>query len=338
MKLKNVLTATELGQLDEIQSVLVTGASGVIGSSFIALLLELRTQGLFTGSIACVSNSRPVSSLDPTKGDVSMAGDLTDSVFLSSLPTADLVFHAASPSAPQEFMARPLETITLNVEVTRVLKGLARLKFIFSSSSEVYSGLSVPATELDLGTTNTLHPRAAYIESKKVGEVITLSTVESPTVPEGYAFRIALAYGFEGVNLEDTRLLYDLVRKGLTTGKIELRQGGSMIRSYCFAPDLLLLMLGVALRSGGGIYNIGHEEPLEIRTIAKMVAKATGASFLEVSDGSEVATGAPQVVSMDFSRLHELYPHFPYTSFETGLNLLVSQFRVLLASRNEGAQ
>lgn len=49
----------------------------------------------------------------------------------------------------------------------------AQWKFLYASSSAIYSGLQKDAfTENDVGTTNTLHPRACYIEGKRCGEAI----------------------------------------------------------------------------------------------------------------------------------------------------------------------
>lgn len=319
-------------QLGWVQSILITGASGVIGHSLVSLLLELRSEGCFKGVIYAVSNSRPVERLEVEFGDKIFRGSLVDRDFVASLPQSDIVIHAASPSAPSEFMARPAETILLNVDATIGLRAKAVRSFVFLSTSEIYSGLEHSATESEMGTTNTLHPRAAYIESKRVGEVATLMTTVNEANPEKcLVFRIALAYGAEGVEVGDSRLLYDLVRRAILEDLLTLSGDTSMIRSYSFAPDISALLLAITLLGDSGIYNLGSPDSRTLLQIAKAVALEANVPLHLSGSRWDVALGAPRVVRMDLTKLFSLFPKFRFTSLEEGLGQVVSRFRTALA-------
>ena len=45
-------------------------------------------------------------------------------------------------------------------------------KFLFMSTSEIYSGLEGKHCETQIGTTTTEHERSCYIEAKRCGEAI----------------------------------------------------------------------------------------------------------------------------------------------------------------------
>ncbi|CAB4629854.1 MAG: NAD-dependent epimerase/dehydratase family protein [Actinobacteria bacterium] len=315
-------------ELSLVKSVLVTGATGVIGRSLISLMKELRLLGRFTGSIIAVSNSRTLSDLDSARGDQSFRGDLVDRKFVSSLPDADVVIHAASPSAPSQFMARPVETVLLNVDATLGLRSKAIRNFVFISTSEIYSGLNHPATEDEVGRTNTVHPRASYIESKRVGEVLTLtSNGKNMQNPKCTVFRVALAYGHEGVEINDSRLLYDLVRRAVLEGHLTFSGDGSMVRTYSFAPDIAILLLTTAFLGDEGIYNLGSSDTRTLLQIAEAVAFEVDVPLRQSSAKFESAPGAPQVVRMDTTKISSMFPRFEFTSLEVGLKQVVAIFR-----------
>ena len=95
-----------------------------------------------------------------------------------------------------EFMQNPVKTLQLNTSTTLLLfeKLLPGGKFLFISTSELYSGLSHPPfTEQQIGTTNTTHPRACYIEGKRCGEAIVNAFREQGV--NAKSARLALAYG-----------------------------------------------------------------------------------------------------------------------------------------------
>ena len=118
--------------------------------------------------------SRGVFSVEVETTEI-IEGDLVENFSRLSSEKFDVVIHSAGYGQPDKFMANPMLTLSLNTLVTEQLLRLVNQngKFLFVSSSEIYSGLSNPPfKESQSGTTNTNHPRAPYIEAKRTGEAM----------------------------------------------------------------------------------------------------------------------------------------------------------------------
>jgi nucleoside-diphosphate-sugar epimerase len=164
-----------------------------------------------------------------------------------------------------------------------------------------------------------------------VGEVLTLtSNGKNMENPKCTVFRVALAYGYEGVEINDSRLLYDLVRRALLEDHLTFSGDGSMVRTYSFAPDIAILLLTTALLGDEGIYNLGSSDTRTLLQIAKAVAFEVGVPLRQSSAKFESAPGAPQVVRMDTTKISSMFPRFEFTSLEVGLSKVVAIFRIAL--------
>jgi UDP-glucuronate decarboxylase len=155
--------------------------------------------------------------------------------------------YAGGYGQPQMFSKDKLETIRMNTEdVSKLFDCLDEGgKYLYISTSEVYSGATPPYKETDIGTTTPQHPRACYIEGKRCGEAICMAYKE-----QGYDVkiaRLALAYG-PGTKKGDTRVLNELIEQALTTGRIKLRDDGSAKRTYCYVEDACEMMLNILFK------------------------------------------------------------------------------------------
>src|SRR3990167_10231086 len=174
---------------------------------------------------------------------------------LTEIPEeADYIIHAAGYGQPAKFMADEIATISVNT--TAVIELLKKLKpsgkFLFLSTSEIYSGAKSPYKETDIGTTSPTHPRACYIESKRCGEAICMAYRR-----KGFDVKIArlsLAYG-EGTKSDDTRVLNQFIKQALTKGKIELLDMGEAKRTYCYIEDVVKILWAVLLQGKSEVYN-----------------------------------------------------------------------------------
>jgi len=259
------------------KTILVTGASGVIGLHFLKGLQS------HNAPVYAVHN-RPIrESLSQLVGINFIQGDLTDMSFLKSLPTVDIIIHSATFSSPKLFTSNPISTLKLNTLTTFEL--LDKLneggKFLYISTAEVYSGLlnHVPFEESQLGTTNTKHPRACYIEGKRCGETICISSGKDVKIA-----RIGTTYG-ESARTDDGRVLYDFVNQGLKYNKVTAKGGLHDIREFCYVTDAIEMMWNILLNGKEVIYNIGGGDIVEIGGLAKIVAKMTDSSVELIEDG-----------------------------------------------------
>lgn len=299
--------------------ILVTGASGLIGSNLVKELISQRQDGASKIAVVTKSGILPNIGIDETKLEI-LKGNLLDSEFIRRLPSFKTIFHAAGYGQPARFLEDTFGTLQLNCEVTSsLLKKVSRGgRFIFFSSSEIYSGsLDVPNREEHIGTTDPYHPRAAYIEGKRVGEALTFlarKVLEISTT----SIRIALVYG-PGTKVGDSRVMNSFISRSLISNKLEMLDMGEAMRTYCYVDDAVKLILMIATSGSEPVYNLGGNETISIRKLGEMIAEIIGAEF-KLPEQNAGLKSAPGIVKLDMSKTLHLFPSaFDFTAFSDGL-------------------
>lgn len=328
---KAVINATDLSGLKG-KSVLITGATGLVGTYFTASLKQAETKGIETRVIA-VAHSEPdvyFKELVP-KGATILCGDLTDPAFLQNLPTADVVIHAAGYGQPGKFLGDPEKTLKLNTLATfflaeKVNKGG---KFLFVSTSEIYSGSkNIPYTETDIGTTGPTHPRACYIEGKRSGEAITMAYRSKGL--EARSARLSLAYG-PGTKKGDRRVLNSFIEKALK-GEIAMMDSGAAKRTYGYITDAVEMMWKIALLGTEPVYNVGGESKTTIADLAKLIGAKAGAPVTAPAS-AQTMSGAPEDVWLDLSKVKKEFNKSDFVPLETGIDRTIAWQRILYTQR-----
>lgn len=283
---------------------LITGATGLIGTYLIETLLKIERPDQPVEAVHAVSLSGDVPSwLSRDARLHRQFGDISESTFIRELPMVDVVVHAAGYGQPGKFLAHPLQTVALNT--TGTIELMSRVKsggaFLFVSTSEIYSGLTNgPFKETQVGTTNTDHPRACYIEGKRAGEALVNSHRDDISAA---SVRLALAYG-PGTQAGDARVLNEFIAQALTTGTIVMRDAGMSKRTYCYVSDAVQLMFAVLNSRQSGIFNVGGVSRTSVRRLADIVAAECGA-VVYPGHGQSVESkfkGAPSAVELDLSK------------------------------------
>ncbi len=320
----------KLDRLLRDKTILVTGASGLLGTYFLATLAHLKQHGVPLNAIAQV-RSIPA----PHTAEIIMRGgfqlaqvNVADHAECSSLPPADVIIHSAGYAQPAIFMANPAATFQVNTAATATL--LQKLKpggaFLYLSSSEVYSGLKKSlVNESEIGTTTPLHPRACYIEGKRGGETIC-NAFRSQGV-RAVSARLALAYG-SGTRKGDKRAMNSFIEKALCSGRIDLMDAGKAIRTYCYVSDAVELMWQAALHGTQPVYNIGGHSTVTIAELAVLVGKITGVPVSFPATQSEVA-GAPEEVRLDLTRIQKEFNKAEFVGLQAGLEATIGWQREL---------
>lgn len=304
-------------------TVLLTGASGVIGTHLLFGLERLGAQ------VTAVARHGPTVHLDNVNW---LTGDLGNIGFLQSLPPADIVIHAAGYGQPSLFTKNPLETLWINVPVTNHL--LAKVtpggKLMFFSSSEVYSGLSNPPfSEDQIGTTRPDHPRACYIEGKRCGE--TICNYARSLGVDAKSVRLSLAYG-PGFRLGDTRVLYSLIEHGLRDKEISLLDSGAVRRTYCYVADAIYMVWRILLKGRHPLYNVGGISRTTIRGLAETVGSLMALPVRVPPDGVGLSD-APEDVWLDITRFTDEFGPVNFVPLEQGLGYTIAWARSLWAQK-----
>jgi UDP-glucuronate decarboxylase len=303
------------------KTILITGASGLVGTYILACLKNLsnKNNGKIK-TIAVVQSDIPsyLKNFLDNEGAEIFKGDLTDYGFCQSLPQADYIIHAAGYGQPGMFMADQVKTITLNTFSTLQLFKKLRPegKFLFISTSEVYSGLpNPPYKEEQIGTTNTTHPRSCYIEAKRCGEAIC-NAYRAKGV-DAKSARLCLAYG-PGTKQGDKRVLNSFIEKA-TKGKIEMMDRGEAKRTYCYIADAVEIMLAILLHGKEPIYNVGGISKTTIAELAQRIGKYMDVPVIFPENSSGTMAGAPDDVFLDMDKVKNEFNKIEYISFDEGL-------------------
>lgn len=301
------------------KTVMVTGATGLIGTYMIASLKRASDEKKFSVKVIALGRNKPEEywkDLLP-KGSKFIEGDITDYKFLENLPQADYIIHAAGYGQPGRFLIDPIKTLKLNTFSTFVLfeKLQKGGKFLFVSTSEVYSGSkSLPYKEDSIGITNTTHKRACYIEGKRGGEAISI-TYRNKGV-DAFVARVSLIYG-PGVKKGDQRVLNSFIERGIK-GEISLLDNGEAKRTYCYVSDGVEIMWNILLNGHDSIYNIGGESKVTIAELARKIGKYLNVPVkIPIRDNS--VSGAPEDVKLDLTKIKTEFKKTSFISLDQGL-------------------
>lgn len=266
--------------------VLITGATGFIGTLLVKLLLELSARhGVDVRVVALVRDSEKA---------VGRLGDLYDRSRISfvvqdirepvSLPEeVDYVIHAASNANPVAYQSDPIGTMAINVTGTaNLLNSLVDKRvrrFLYISSVEAYGshGQTGPISEETVGTIDPRVIRNCYPLSKSAAENLTFSFSERTGVSATVA-RLAYVYG-PGDDINDPKVVTSFLKAIREGESIKLRSNGSQKRSYCYIRDALQGILLVLLKGENDqIYNVSSmSNQTSIRRIADLVSEIFGA-------------------------------------------------------------
>lgn len=321
------------------KTILITGASGLIGTYLLACLKQLTSLRKGSFAVAAVMQNEPPGYLKEFldyEGAQIFKGDLADYDFCHNLPSADYIIHAAGYGQPGKFLQDPVKTLRLNTFTIYLLFEKLSLhgKFIFMSTSEVYSGLSHPPfKESQIGTTNTTHPRACYIEAKRCGEAICHAYRA-----KGYdckVARLALAYG-PGTKPGDQRVINSFIYKSIM-GKIDLLDKGIAKRTYCYVSDAVEIIWDVLLTGKEIIYNAGGLSRITIGELARQIGRYMRVPVVFPQEARELS-GAPDDVYLDMTKVEREFGKKEYVPLDEGLMRTIEWQKVLYASLKEENQ
>ena len=267
--LKNV-AADKVISWDKLnnKSVLVTGATGLIGSLLVkALLYSADNNGADITIGAFIRNKDKADKvLGNLKKDhpnlVYEIGDLSDGLNLSR--RYDYIIHAASATGSKDFIEKPVETILTTVESTKNFLKYAKENgidsMVYISSMEVYGEIPHETVkEEDFGLLNWMNLRSSYPQSKRLAETLCLSYCSEYGVPVKIV-RPTLTFG-PGVSKEDNRVFAQFARAVINKTDITLLTKGGTKRDYLYTADAVKGILTILLSGKNGeAYNLSNQD------------------------------------------------------------------------------
>ena len=307
------------------KTILITGANGLIGGFLSDLFVHLNDEYQFDCKLVLTSLSnqpKRLRHLIHRKDVTYYSRDLVnDSWFFEEV---DFCFYCAGYAQPNKFLSNASKTYHLNVEsmvktFRSVFHNRKKAKCLFISSSEVYSlnDNSKPHHEDDSLNMNLSHKRAPYIIGKMTGEYnVNLLREDGLNVKSA---RVSLCYG-PGHVMEDSRVMSELTLKGIEKESINLFDDGSAFRKYQHISDCCIMLINILLEGKHDVYNVGGKEETTIYDMAKIIADRFDKKVVKGKVNNDVASSAPQKVSISLDRYENEFGNFEFTTFKDGMN------------------
>lgn len=261
------------------RTVLVTGATGLIGGALVrALSVANEEYKLDLRLIAHGRNKDRGEALAQELGLEFIRGDIRSSILAEALPgKLDYIFHCASITKSVDMVAKPVDTITTAVSGTRNILELAKEKncesIVCLSSMEVYGQTELAEVkETDLGYLNLSNSRSSYPESKRLCESMCIAYATQYNIPVKIA-RLAQTFG-AGTPKDDTRVFAQFARSAISGKDLILHTEGKSRGNYCYTADTVRGLLTLLLQGvNREIYNIANRETsMTVREMAGLVA------------------------------------------------------------------
>lgn len=283
------------------KSIMITGATGMIGSFLIDVLMyKNKVEDLKCSIFAVARNMEKAKKRfnsywnDPYFNFVGCDINKEITIDIDSL---DIVFHAASNTHPVAYATEPIETMLTNIIGTRNLLDFAATHdtktFIFASSVEVYGenrGDVEKFLEDYCGYIDCNTLRAGYPESKRAGEALCQAYIKQKglniIIP-----RLSRTFG-PTMLMSDTKAISQFIKKGVAGEDIVLKSEGTQFYSYSYVADAVSGILTCLFYGRcGEAYNISDDScDINLRDLAAIIADyANKKVVFEIPDAVESA-------------------------------------------------
>lgn len=261
------------------QSVLVTGATGLIGSFIVEMLLKYNETE--DSDITIYAVSRDIKRLrdrfDSCKTQKLIYIEQNMNVEFYFDFNVDYIIHAAGNAYPAAFSNDPVGTILSNIMGSYSLLNYGKSKsvkrILYISSGEVY-GLGDKNTkeykEDYSGYVDPVQIRSCYPTAKRMAENLFVSYGVQYNV-DTVIVRPCHTYG-ANVTKQDNRANAQFISAAVRGEDIVLKSAGLQYRSYCYIADCVSAIMTVLIKGEKWeAYNIANENSRA--TIADFAAK-----------------------------------------------------------------
>ena len=297
-------------------SILVTGATGLIGSQVVFTLCAInRITGAGIKIFAGIRNEEKAKKVFGKlleRGDIILVRpeDIEEEL--------DFIIHCAAPTGSGYFVEKPVETIDAIVSGTKSILELARKSgvrsLVYLSSLEVYGTPWVGQEwmkEADFGHLDPAKIRSSYSEGKRMAECLCVSYASEYGVPAKIA-RLSQTFG-PGVEYDDGRVFMDFARCALEDRDVVLHTQGRTVRTYLYTKDAVLAILYILVKGENGrAYNATNRDTaVSILEMAELVCKTIGEGRIRTrieipEDVAAFGYNPEMIIRLDPSALEEL--------------------------------
>ncbi len=311
-----------LPELSELggKTVLITGATGLIGSAVTDLLIRYNETHTGEQTIQIAAAGRSAEKMRKR------FAPFCDRAYFRFVPYdalrtdnvldlhSDYIIHGAGNAYPAKMTREPVESMLANLTGVNGLLEYAReqqaARLLYISSSEVYGGKDgdSPYREEDYGYVNLLNPRSSYPVAKRAAETLCVSYAEEYGV-DAVIVRPGHVYG-PTASSEDNRVSSAWAYVAARGEDLIMKSDGSQLRSYCYCADCASAIVKVLLRGErGSAYNISNSgSVVSIRELAECIAETAGVKVMSElpTERERTAFNPMQNASLNSEKLEAL--------------------------------
>ncbi|MBU2566856.1 GDP-mannose 4,6-dehydratase, partial [Patescibacteria group bacterium] len=254
------------------------GGAGALGSYLVKKYINDGHRVIVIDNLMKTQTTENIDAFMGNKNFKFLKHDINDPIDLAG-EKIDWIFNAACPVSCISLQIDPIHTVkSCTLGVINMLE-LARkhgAKFLQCSSADIYGEMKDhPFKETDLGSTNTLSPRACYEEGKRTAETICMDYHRK----YGVEIKIARIFNTAGphTQMTDGRVPSIFIYNALAQRPIRIYGDGKATRCFLHIEDQVD-GLDKFMRTGAdvtGPINIGSTDEVTILELAEKVIKKT---------------------------------------------------------------
>ena len=273
------------------KTLLVTGATGFIGSAFVKSILYYNLMS--NADIKIVALVRNINRAKKIFSSLASNNLFFVEGSVENLPTInyqiDYILHGASITSSADFVKKPVDTIEITLKGTVNILKLAKEKnvksVVYLSTMEVYGAIhdkSQYISESNYGYIDILDVRNSYPQSKKMADTMCLAYEKQYGVNVNIA-RLTQTIG-PSIDYYDTRVAALFARAVIEGRDIILNTKAETTRNIIYITDAISALL-ILLNNGqsGEAYNVAYsKEVLSIADTAEMIASKIAEGKIKV--------------------------------------------------------
>ena len=243
----------------------------------------------------------------------------------------DFVIHLAARPSPEDYISKPVSTISSNSLGTYKMLGIAKnsnATFMYTSSSEVYGDASIiPTNEDYFGNVNPNGIRSCYDESKRFSEALIMAYHRQ----YGLDVRIQRPFNVYGPRIREDglygRVIPRFIMQVLHKQPITIYGSGKQTRSFLYISDWIdASWKFIKIKKPKyRVINIGSTDEITILELAKKIKKLTKSnSYIKNLAPREED---PKRRAADINRAKLMFNWQPKIKLDEGLTSTIKWFK-----------
>ena len=297
--------------------VVITGGSGFIGSHLADFLIDSDYEVVVVDNLS-IGRLENISHLLAHSKFTFLQADITDFDTIESVfKGADWVFHLAALADIVPSIENPNEYFQSNVSGTlNVLEACRKYhvkKIIYTASSSCYG---IP-DEYPTKETAEIRPQYPYALTKNLGEQLVMHWCQLYNLP-AISLRFFNVYGPRARTSGTYGAVFGVfLAQKLAKKPYTMVGDGSQTRDFTFVSDAVnAIVTAVESDLSGEIINIGSNNTYSINRLVELL----GGDITYIPE----RPGEPDCTWADISKANQLLNWKPKVSFETGVEVLLS--------------